>query len=51
MNPIFQALDQGHEPDEIMKYIAKVMPKLIPKIQKAISNGYSLNKLIFPLLS
>jgi hypothetical protein len=46
MNPIFQALDQGHEPDEIMKYIAKVMPKLIPKIQKAISNGYSLNNVL-----
>jgi hypothetical protein len=46
VNPILQAIDEGYSAEDVIKYIAKVMPTLVPKVQKAVSNGYSLKEIV-----
>lgn len=46
MNPIFQAIDQGYSPEEILRYITRIAPSLVPKVEKAVSNGYALKEIL-----
>jgi len=46
VSPIIQAIEQGYPPEEILKYISKIAPTLVPKVQKAVSNGYSLKEIV-----
>jgi len=41
MNPIFQALAQGHGEEEILNHLIKKIPKLAPRVRKAKKQGYS----------
>ena len=46
MNSILQAIEEGYSEDEILKYISKAIPKLVPKINKAISSGYGIKEVL-----
>lgn len=46
MNPIFQALSQGHDAEKILKYLAKSIPSMAAPIAKATSSGYSANQIL-----
>jgi preprotein translocase subunit YajC len=44
MTPILQAAAQGYSPNEILKYIAKLFPKVAPKIAQATASGYTIDQ-------
>jgi hypothetical protein len=46
MNSIFSALESGYDPEEIIGYIAKAIPKMAPTILKAKKSGYSVQQIL-----
>jgi hypothetical protein len=46
VNSFLHALEQGYSEDEVIKYISKAVPKLVPKINKAMSNGYGIQQIL-----
>lgn len=46
MNPFFSAIEQGYAPEEIIKYIAKSLPKLSQPIQRAANMGYNAQQIV-----
>ena len=46
MNPIIQGMDQGYSPEEILQFVSKAIPKLVPKINKAVANGYGIKEIL-----
>jgi hypothetical protein len=46
MTPITQALGSNYSPDDIMKYLQKMMPQMMPMVSKAVKSGYTLNQVL-----
>lgn len=46
MNSIFQALNSGYPPQQILGFLSKAFPQLAPQISKATSAGYSAQKIL-----
>jgi hypothetical protein len=46
MSPFFEALEQGHSPEEILGYISKAIPKMAPAIKKATKSGYGVREIL-----
>lgn len=46
MNPIFAALAQGYESDEILNFMTKMMPQIAPRIRRAKYSGHSSRKIL-----
>jgi hypothetical protein len=46
MNPFYQALESGYDPEEIIGYISKAMPKVAPMISKARKSGYGIQQIL-----
>lgn len=46
MNPIFSALNQGHSPDQILKFLSKAIPGLAQPITRATNQGYSAKNIL-----
>lgn len=46
MNPIIQAVESGYSPEDILEYISKSLPSLVPKITKAMNKGYGIKEIL-----
>jgi KTSC domain len=46
MTPIISAIAGGHGEEEILSYMTRAFPKLVPKIQKAKNAGYSVKDIL-----
>jgi len=46
MTPIESALEQGHSEEDILSYLKKAFPKIVPKILKAQNTGYSVSNIL-----
>ena len=46
MNPIFQALSQGYDPQQILRYLSRAIPNMAAPIAKATSSGYSTRQIL-----
>lgn len=46
MNPFHQALDQGYEADDILKYLSTAIPQFSPLIKKASRTGYNAKQIL-----
>lgn len=46
MNPIFQALGQGYNAQQILKYISQAIPGMAKSIAKATGSGYSSKQIL-----
>lgn len=46
MSSILDALDQGYSAEEILAYLSKAIPKIVPTIRKATSQGYTLQQVL-----
>jgi len=46
MNPITEALQQGHSEDEVLNFVYKAYPHLNKKIESAKKAGYSINAIL-----
>lgn len=46
MNPIFEALEEGHSPEEVIAYLSRMMPQMVPAIKKATRSGYSIQQIL-----
>lgn len=46
MNPILDAINKGYSNDQVLQFISKVIPKLVPQINKAVSQGYGIKQVL-----
>lgn len=46
MNPIFQGLNQGYSPEELLGYLSKAIPAFSSPIKKAKGAGYTVNQIL-----
>lgn len=46
MNPILEAINAGYSEDDVLQYVARIAPKLVPKINKAVSSGYKIKEVL-----
>ena len=46
MNPIIQGIEAGYSPEEMLEYISKSLPSLVPKITRAMSKGYGIKEIL-----
>lgn len=46
MNPIFQALSQGYNPQQILNYLSSAIPNFAGPISKATASGYSAKQIL-----
>lgn len=46
MNAFYKALEQGHSPEEIIKYISKAIPQAAEPIRKASKAGYTIQQIL-----
>ena len=46
MSAFFEALGQGYEPEEILKYLSKSIPQMAEPIRKATRSGYSVQQIL-----
>jgi len=46
MNPFLNAVQQGYSPEEVLKFIAKAMPKFSQPIRQASSMGYNAKQIV-----
>lgn len=46
MNPIFNSLQQGYDPEEILGFLSKSLPQIVPSIRKARSAGYTIQQIL-----
>ena len=45
MNPFLNAIQQGYSPEDVLKFIAKAMPKFSQPIRQASGMGYNAKKI------
>lgn len=46
MNPIFQALNSGHSPQQILEFLSKAIPGISPMVAKATGVGYTAKQIL-----
>src|ERR1051326_5802922 len=46
MNSFYQALEQGHSPEVILKYLSKSIPQMASPIRKASKAGYTVQQIL-----
>lgn len=46
MNAIYQALEEGYSPEDLIKYLSKSMPKMAEPIRKASKAGYTIQQIL-----
>jgi hypothetical protein len=46
MNPFYQALDEGYSAEDVLGYISKTIPKMLPSIKKARNAGYTVQQIL-----
>lgn len=46
MNPIFNALNSGYSPQQILGYLSKAIPQMAPAIKKATKMGYPAQQIL-----
>ena len=46
MNPIINAISQGHNPQQILQFLSKAVPQLSPHISQAVGSGYQAKQIL-----
>jgi hypothetical protein len=46
MNPVFSSLEEGYSPEEILGFLSKKIPQIVPSISKAKRSGYTVNQIL-----